>query len=487
MTKGGDTFDEGAPPVDLGSAAVAAAEPLDPVSEPDIVVDLPGTLTAPAALAGDLEAGEEPRAEEFDASRRMALLVAALHRQGSEGEAASVQQLDAAESDEVAGDADVVARPGLGLAEQELSGDDMEDMEDMPTPPPLPELELDANLSPWGVASLGATAGEVRLPLAEARLAQAPEDGVITSAPPDSLPGVAPDDAPFQGPTAAPHGAGAAEPTAGGLAREAQRRSEPTAPIRAAGAPSKAWFEVIFDEDYLRTLPSLTSASTRSEVDFLERALHPAKEAEIIDLGCGVGRHAVELASRGYSKVTAFDLSLPLLIRGADESQRRGLKVNFVHGDFREMDQQEKFECAYCLNTSFGFFDDETNRRVLQSMRRALRVGGRLLLEVVNRDYISRGLPARLGWEGDGCLVLEEVDFNFYTSRLHNRRAVVFMDGRHIEHVISIRCYSLHELGKLLHHAGFRVLDVSGHWAHRGRFFGNDSAALIVLAERRGD
>ncbi|MBK6846644.1 MAG: class I SAM-dependent methyltransferase [Proteobacteria bacterium] len=250
---------------------------------------------------------------------------------------------------------------------------------------------------------------------------------------------------------------------------------------------SKAWFEVIFDEDHLRTLPQVTAASTRCEVDFLEQALHPDKDAEIIDLGCGIGRHALELAARGYSKVTGFDLSLPLLIRGADESQRRGLKVNFVHGDFRELDRREQYQAAYCLSTSFGFFDDETNRRVLQSICRSLRVGGRLLLEVVNRDYIVRGLPARLGWEGEGCLVLEEVEFNFYTSRLHNRRAVVFMDGRHIEHVISIRCYSLHELGKLLHHAGFRVLDVSGHWAHRGRFFGNDSAALIVLAERRGE
>lgn len=484
MTTGADSFDEGARPVDPTSAAPAPAEPCDPESEPDIVVDLPGTATARPARAGDPEAGDEVAAG-LDSSRRMAILVAALQRQASEGDPASGQQLDAGGSEDPAGEGDARSREGLGLVEQELSG---EDMEEMPTPPPLPELELDASLSPWGAgSSLGATAGEVRLPLAETRVAaQAPEDGVITSAPPESPPGALQDDAPFQGPAAA-RGSSAAAPASGAGAREEQRRSEPTAPVQAAGPRGKAWFELIFDDDYLRTLPQATPASTRSEVDFLERALHPTKEAEIIDLGCGVGRHAVELASRGYSKVTAFDLSLPLLIRGADESQRRGLKVNFVHGDFREMEQREQFECAYCVNTSFGFFDDETNRRVLQSMRRALRVGGRLLLEVVNRDYITRGLPARLGWEGDGCLVLEEVDFNFYTSRLHNRRAVVFMDGRHIEHAISIRCYSLHELGKLLHHAGFRVLDVSGHWAHRGRFFGNDSAALIVLAERRSD
>ena len=87
--------------------------------------------------------------------------------------------------------------------------------------------------------------------------------------------------------------------------------------------------------------------------------------------------------------------------------------------------------------------------------------------------------------QGDGCVVLEEVDFNYFTSRIITKRSVVFEDGRHLEQEISIRSYSLHELGKILHHAGFRVLEVSGHMAHRTRFFGNESRSLLLLAGKR--
>ena len=107
------------------------------------------------------------------------------------------------------------------------------------------------------------------------------------------------------------------------------------------------------------------------------------------------------------------------------------------------------------------------------------------ILEVLNRDYAIRELPTRVWWEGDSCVVLEEVDFNFFTSRITSKRSVVFADGRHLEQELSLRSYSLHELGKLLHHAGFRVLEVSGSIAHRARFFGNHSRSLIMLAEKR--
>jgi hypothetical protein len=62
---------------------------------------------------------------------------------------------------------------------------------------------------------------------------------------------------------------------------------------------------------------------------------------------------------------------------------------------------------------------------------------------------------------------------------------VVFDDGRQLEQEISVRAYSLHELGKLLHAAGFRVIEISGSMHTRGRFFGNQSRDIIVVAERR--
>jgi SAM-dependent methyltransferase len=245
----------------------------------------------------------------------------------------------------------------------------------------------------------------------------------------------------------------------------------------------RPWFEEVFDEDYLRTLPFMTADQTLREVAFIREALAPPHDGHVLDIACGYGRHAIELSQRGL-RVTGLDLSLPLLIRAADESQRRALSVNFVHADMREMAFDGQFDGAYCVLSSFGYFDEETNLRVAASICRSLRPGGRFLLDTLNRDYIVSDLPTRVWWEGDGCVVLEEVDFNFHTSRVIIRRSVVFQDGRQVEQDISIRAYSLHELGKLLRQAGFRVLDVSGSLATKGNFFGATSRNIIMVCER---
>ena len=206
--------------------------------------------------------------------------------------------------------------------------------------------------------------------------------------------------------------------------------------------------------------------------------------AEILDIACGYGRHAIELVQRGFN-VTGLDLSLPLLIRAADEAQRRALSVNFVHADMREMAFEKQFDGAYSMLTSFGYFDEDTNLRVAERIGRALKPGARFLLDVVNRDYVVSDLPVRVWWEGTGCVVLEEVDFNFHTSRIVTHRSIVFEDGRQLEQEISVRAYSLHEIGRLLRQAGFRVMDVSGGLATRGQFFGNVSRSLLIVAEKR--
>jgi len=175
---------------------------------------------------------------------------------------------------------------------------------------------------------------------------------------------------------------------------------------------------------------------------------------------------------------------LPLLIRAADEAQRRGLSVNFVHADMREMTYDSQFAAAYCVLTSFGYFDEETNLRVASSICRAIKPGGRFLVDTINRDYIVSDLPSRVWWEGDGCVVLEEVDFDFHTSRVLIRRSIVFGDGRQVESEISIRAYSLHELGRVLRRAGFQVVDVSGSLSCKEPFLGAASRHVVIVCER---
>jgi SAM-dependent methyltransferase len=246
---------------------------------------------------------------------------------------------------------------------------------------------------------------------------------------------------------------------------------------------SKPWYEEVFDEDYLRTLPFMTAEQTGREASFIRDALSPPKDGEVLDVGCGYGRHAIDLAQQGL-RMTGLDLSLPLLIHAADDAQRRGLAVNFVHADMREMTFDSQFDAAYCVLSSFGYFDEETNLRVATAVCRALKPGGRFLLDIINRDYIVGDLPSRVWWEGDGCVVLEEVDFNYHTSRVLIRRSVVFGNGRQSEQEISMRAYSLHELGKLLRQAGLRVLQVSGSLATKSRFFGAASRNIIAVCER---
>lgn len=254
--------------------------------------------------------------------------------------------------------------------------------------------------------------------------------------------------------------------------------------IEGKGSRGKPWFVDLFDEDYLRTLPFLTPQATQSEAEFVIESMGLSAGAQVLDVGCGYGRHAMELAARGFH-VVGLDLSTPLLVRGGEEAQRRGLEINFVRGDMRELDFDAQFDGAYCMFSTFGYFDDETNKKTVANIARALKPGGRVLIEILNRDYVIADLPTRVWWEGEGCVVLEEVELNYFSSRIQVNRSVVFDDGRQLEQEISVRAYSLHEVGKLMHAAGFRVLEVSGGYHTRGRFFGNQSRHIIVLAERK--
>ncbi len=251
----------------------------------------------------------------------------------------------------------------------------------------------------------------------------------------------------------------------------------------AAFKRTRHWWDELFGDDFLRTMDRLTDAQIRSEVAFIEESLGVEKGGIILDLACGAGRHAVEMAIRGYN-VVGYDLSLAMLARAADEAQARNQKLNFLHGDMRDMGFEEMFDGVYCWSTSFGYFDDEKNQLVAQRIHRALRKGGMLLLDVANRDFVAQRQPSLVWFEGDGCVCMDDMRVDFITSRLRVKRMVMLDDGRTRELDYSIRLYTLHELGRMLHDVGFKVTDVSGHPATPGVFMGADSPRLIVLAEK---
>jgi SAM-dependent methyltransferase len=246
------------------------------------------------------------------------------------------------------------------------------------------------------------------------------------------------------------------------------------------------WFVDVFSDEYLRTLPPNLHERTEKEVKFILDSLSLKQGARLLDLACGFGRHSIQLAKRGY-EVAGLDLSMALLQRALNEAQRRSLSIKFIHGDMRELNFSEIFDACFCWETSFGYFDDRTNVEVLKGIHRALKPGGRLLIDVVNRDYVVAEMPSRTWWEGVECVFLEEVEFDYNTSLLHTKRSYIYEDGSPPKEFSSyIRLYGLHELRTILRFSGFRILEVSGEVLHRGAYLGPASSRTIVLAERVG-
>jgi SAM-dependent methyltransferase len=257
-------------------------------------------------------------------------------------------------------------------------------------------------------------------------------------------------------------------------------------PVDQPGSKRKGrlWWEDFFNDDYVRTMEKITDAQIAREASFIEDSLGVERGGALLDLGCGMGRHAVELATRGY-EVVGFDLSLAMLSRAGDEAQDRGVKLNFVQGDMREMAFEEQFDGVFCWNTSFGYFEEEKNIQVVTRVHKALKTGGLFLLDVINRDFLVRQSPSLAWFEGDGCVCMDDMVVDFITSRMRVKRTMMFDDGRTREVEYSIRVYGLHELGKILHDNGFKVCEVSGRLATPGVFFGNESPRTIIVAEKR--
>ena len=278
---------------------------------------------------------------------------------------------------------------------------------------------------------------------------------------------------------------------------EASKKKPPPPPpgraSQAAAEPQQSkpqpqrkpqWWEKFFSDDYLLTVFPPNDAQIARQVDFLQNHLELEPGQTVLDVGCGLGLHAIELTRRGFL-VVGLDLSLPMITRAAEEAQYAGLKINFLHTDIREIEFDGTFDALLCLGTTFGFFDDESNRDVLRRLHQALKPGGKLMLDVVNRDHVIRGQPNLVWFQGYECVCMEESDFNYFNSRLNVKRTVMQEDGNQTENEYSIRLYSLHELGQLLQKVGFRVKDVTGQESTPGVFFGSHSTRMLISAERR--
>lgn len=246
------------------------------------------------------------------------------------------------------------------------------------------------------------------------------------------------------------------------------------------------WYASVFNEDYLRTLPRSLPRQTAREVRFIIEKLGIQRGARVLDLCCGAGRHTVELAAKGYDMV-GVDLSMFLLKRALETATKKKLSIKFVHGDMRKLTFRSIFDAVFNVQTSFGYFDDLSNFKVLQSIYASLKPGGIFLIETLNRDFIMDDMPLRLFWMGDGCKVLEESNVESLSGVLKVKRSIVLDDNFKppYEQTMSIRLYSTTEMRQLLSRVGFEVLELVGDYSLPDpRHFGAYSMYNIFIAEK---
>ncbi len=247
------------------------------------------------------------------------------------------------------------------------------------------------------------------------------------------------------------------------------------------------WWKNYFDELYLEIYRHLDSPErNRKEAEFIREALGLPSDSHLLDLACGQGRHAVELADMGF-RVTGLDLSPVMLQRAVDKAAERELEVDFVNGDMRALPFPENhFDGVYSFYTSFGYFDDDDNFRVLKEVSRVLKPGGRLLIEYVNPLWVIRNNSERYWFSVGKYFVLESHLFDPITMRIYNDRKVLIGANAVDERQYFVRLYSAAEMTFLMKLVGLRSIRIWGD--HDFSDYTEESPRLIMMAEKeQGD
>ena len=147
----------------------------------------------------------------------------------------------------------------------------------------------------------------------------------------------------------------------------------------------KQWYEELF-ENYADTYDRESfTHGTVGEVDFIEKEIASDKSVNILDIGCGTGRHSVELAKRGYT-VTGIDLSQTQLANARKKAAAANLNIRFLQKDARELNFKNEFQLVIMIcEGAFPLMEtDEMNVRILENAAKALTPGGKLIFTTLN-------------------------------------------------------------------------------------------------------
>jgi 2-polyprenyl-3-methyl-5-hydroxy-6-metoxy-1,4-benzoquinol methylase len=248
------------------------------------------------------------------------------------------------------------------------------------------------------------------------------------------------------------------------------------------------WYEELFG-NYAKTYDTESfTAGTLGEVDFIEKEFCYDKSKSILDIGCGTGRHAIELARRGYT-VTGIDLSAAQLERARQKAKEAGVRVNFLQLNACFLPFRNEFDFVIMLCEG-GFSLQETdalNFQILEGAERALRSPGKLVFSTLNALFpLSHNLKDMLNAEPSG-VDTRTYTFDPMTFRNHTAMIVTDDDGNRKELEADERYYAPSEISWYLNSLRFKRSSI--HGCRLGNFsrdhvLTTDDFEMLVIAEK---
>jgi 2-polyprenyl-3-methyl-5-hydroxy-6-metoxy-1,4-benzoquinol methylase len=252
----------------------------------------------------------------------------------------------------------------------------------------------------------------------------------------------------------------------------------------------KQWYESLFENYGKKYDNENFTQGTIGECDFIEKEIDFNKSQKIIDIGCGTGRHSIELAKRGY-KVTGIDLSESQLARAKEKAKAQNLQIDFQKHDARNLTFNNEYDLAIILcEGAFSLMEtDEMNYEILRNATNSLKAAGKLIFTTLNGLF-----PLFHSVEEFGASTTEEGNatyskntFDLMTFRDFNITTVEDDFGNKKELECNERYYVPSEITWLLKSLGFKKIDIYG--AKLGAFSRNDKLKtedfeMLVIAEK---
>jgi SAM-dependent methyltransferase len=226
------------------------------------------------------------------------------------------------------------------------------------------------------------------------------------------------------------------------------------------------------------------------ECDFIERELSFDKSLKILDVGCGTGRHTIELTKRGY-RVTGVDLSESQLAAAREKASKQDLEIDFLHGDARHLPFHAEFEVAIMLcEGGFPLMEtDEMNFEILKNVTRSLKDKGKFLFTTLNGLFPLYHSVEAFCAEGmqEGNATCRSNTFDLMTFRDFNTTEVEDDSGNKKTLSCNERYYVPSEISWLLRTLGYTRIDIFG--AKLGAYSRDDTLTtedfeMLVIAEK---